>query len=140
VTNALVQIPGYHAQATFRGDGIGYAVLDEEIYGCLARRYPLRDWLPDDQILLVVPQVHKNPATCNAADPVFSVPQGSRNWILRQPDGTAWLLDAAGQRRWIEDGDTYVCLAQHYWVADARTWAEVSMFPGAADGRHATCT
>ncbi len=140
VTNAIVKIPGYHAQATFRGDGIGYAILDTGTYTCLAQRYPVRDWLPEDQILLVVPLVHQNPATCNAADPVFTLPPGSRNWILRQADGTAWLLDGHGERRWIADGTTYICLAQRYWVADARTWTQVASFPGAVDGRHATCS
>ncbi|WP_346619596.1 hypothetical protein [Blastococcus montanus] len=140
ITNAIVKIPGYHAQATFRGDGIGYAILDTSTYTCLAQRYPVRDWLPDNQILLVVPQVSQSPATCNRADPVFTLPQGSRNWILRQPDGTAWLLDANGERRWIQDEPTYICLAQKYWVADARTWDQVSAFAGAADGQHASCS
>lgn len=140
ITNAILKIPGYHAQATFGGDGIGYAILDQGIYTCLAKRYPVRDWLPDDQILSVVPQVSEKAATCNSTDPIFTLPQGSRNWILRQADRTAWLLDANGDRRWIRDEPTYICLAQKYWVADARTWNEVSAFPGAADGQDASCS
>lgn len=45
------------------------------------------------------------------ADPAAAsvVPTG-RTGIIRQPTGTAWWIDVAGRRRWIQDGETWSCL------------------------------
>lgn len=139
ITNAIVHLPGYHNELTLNGDRVGRAILDQGEYICLADKYPLRDWMFQDQYSQAISQNAAEPISCNRNVEDLHLPAGSRNWILREGSGTAWLLDSSGHVRWIEDEATYICLAQQYWVLDWREWDEITAFPWAPDGQHATC-
>lgn len=139
ITDAIVKLPGYHAELTYGGSRVGHAILDGNTYICLARRYPVRDWMFDDQYSQVILQNSVHSATCNSTLSEIALQPGSKNWILREGTGTAWLLDTTGHVRWIPDESTYICLSQRYWVLDWRTWEEITAFPWAPDGEHATC-
>lgn len=141
ITDAVIKLENdlYHAEFTSGGDKVGHAILDVDTYACLTRRYLVRDWLPQEDYLLHINQNSAFEATCDDSVPEFSAPPGSRNFILRKLDGTSYLLGADGKVRPIQDGSTYVCLAQRVFVLDARSDAEILSYPQAPIPEIATC-
>ena len=130
---------GYHAELTTGGDKIGHAILTVDAYACITRRYLVRDRVRsvDYSKYVLANSIHT--ATCPRSRPERTLPSGSRNFIMRELNNTAWFLDATGHVRWIESGGVYDCLAQRYFVIDNRNWDEITSFPWAPDGEHASC-
>lgn len=65
------------------------------------------------QGLATVQPGDREPQFSDVPDPSSQLPAGINGRILRQVDGTAWLIKREGSRlvrRWIPDGGTWVCL------------------------------
>lgn len=103
-----------------------------QLYDCLARQMPLRDWLPQSRLLAYAQSESGSIPTCNAKSPSRVLPTNSTNWILRENDGEAFFLDANSVVHPITGQGTYVCLAQHYFVLDETRPAEVAQFASSA--------
>jgi hypothetical protein len=123
---------------------VAHAVLTTSDYYCLAHQYPLRDWLPQSQLLRYALQESAYPETCDQAIETLRYVAGNEtNFILRQfagADGIAhsWFLDGASRLHPIPNGGTYVCLAQKYYVLDGRTDGEIAKFD--LESSPATCS
>lgn len=132
---------GYPDQLTRGGDGIAHRIPDGEAYRCLTRVYLIRDRASDEEVFRHIRANGTSAASCAWVDgeDEVTLPPGSRNFIMRETTRTSWLLDATGHVRWIQTGAVYDCLAQRYFVIDNRAWDEITAFPGAEDGQHASC-
>jgi hypothetical protein len=110
----------------------------------MAHKYPMRDALPyGAKVGDYWSQEHMTPQGCQMAG-TKEVSGNETNFILRQfpkapgAAGHAWYVDGAGTLKAIPDGGTYNCLAQKYYVLDARTDAEMTRM-GPVSPEPATC-
>lgn len=114
--------------------GVAYGMnlanaLDYETYDCLARRYPMRSYLPPSKLAAYGHlQESIYPATCDASIPVRNIPTNATNFILREVTGTAWFIDGNSDLHWIPDGFTFICFAQAYYVLDHTPWEQIVRF------------
>lgn len=115
-------------------DGVAHPIGDGGLYECLADRYPVRYHLePGAEFDSYATGGIGSPATCpfNVDEIVFGpgAQYGIRNVIIRQDNGEAWVVDSAGYRGPILDGESFNCLADRYYVWDLLTAEEVRRFP-----------
>lgn len=78
-------------------------------------------------------------ATCNTTTAERVLPANATNWILRNSNGNAVLLDERSTLHAIVDPGVYVCLAQRYYVLDQTTDAELDQFLGLPVNLPAAC-
>ena len=113
--------------------------IDPVVYDDFAKRYLLRDCLPVSKV-----GNYHNVESAYAARSDSSVPElpalpsNATNWILREADGTAWLVDGESRLHRIADAPTYIRLAQMYFVRDNTSAAQIDVFrsdPYAGDAR-----
>jgi hypothetical protein len=96
----------------YDNNGLAYGMnlanpADYAIYDCLARRYPMRSYLPISKLAAYGHlQESVYDASCNEALPVRIVPANATNFILRETTGTSWFVDGNSDLHWVPDGGT----------------------------------
>lgn len=109
--------------------------IDPDVYDWFARRYVLRDRLPMSRLGDYHDTESFVPAHPDSGTPELPVlPVDATHWILREVDGTAWLLDGNSRLHRIRDESTYVRLAQRYFVRDNVSSAQIDVFRSCAVG------
>ena len=103
--------------------------VDPVVYDWFARRYLLRDRLPMSKLGNYHDTEALHPAWPDRGVPELSaLPADATHWILREVDGTAWLLDGESRLHLIVDEPTYVRLAQRYFVRDHTPPTQIDVF------------
>lgn len=125
--------------------GVAYGMnlakpLDYATYDCLARRHPMRSYLPIDKLADYGHfQESIYPASCDESVPVRETPNNATNFILRETTGTSWFIDGNSDLHWIPDGGTFICLAQRYYVLDHTPWEQILQFEDPVYAGDARC-
>jgi hypothetical protein len=108
-----------------RADG----AIDPLVYDGFVKRYLLRDFLPVDKVGNYHNVESAHPAHLDTRVPELpALPSNARNWILREANGAAWLVDRESRLHWIPDQPTYIRLAQMYFVRDNTSSAQIDIF------------
>jgi hypothetical protein len=108
-----------------RSDG----AIDPLVSDHFAKRYLLRDWLPVSKVGHYHNVESAYPARSDSSVPELpALPSNAKNWILREPDGTAWLVDGESRLHRIADVPTYIRLTQMYFVRDNTSEAQIDVF------------
>jgi surface antigen len=82
--------------------GVRHWIPDGETYYCaIARGYPL---LASDLSYEQAASLQEGAAYGQCLDP-----NRAKHHVIRRTDGVAWVVDDAGVRHWIPDGETYYC-------------------------------
>jgi hypothetical protein len=103
--------------------------IDPLVYDAFAKRYLLRDFLPVRKVGNYHNVESAHPARPDSGVPEMpALPGNARNWILREADGTAWLVDRESRLHRIPDEPTYIRLAQMYFVRDNTSSAQIDIF------------
>jgi hypothetical protein len=109
--------------------------IDPAVYDHFAQRYLLRDFLPISKLGNYHSMESVHPARRDGGVPEMPpLPRDATNWILRETDGTAWLVDGESRLHRIADRPTYIRLSQLYFVRDNTCPAQVDVF---RSGRYA---
>jgi hypothetical protein len=113
--------------------------IDPIVYDGFAKRYLLRDCLPLSKVGNYHDMESAYPARLDSRVPEMpALPSNAKNWILREANGTAWLVDGESRLHWIGDGAAYMRLAQMYFVRDNTSAEQIDVFrsgPYAGDAR-----
>jgi Tol biopolymer transport system component len=113
--------------------GRAYSTTDPARAACLSRRYVLRDFvMPSSTDPLIWSSESGFEAPCPSQAPELRLPAGARNWILREPSGQAWFLNADGELEPITTGGAYIACAQRHLVLDHYPEEALEAFPGGA--------
>lgn len=110
--------------------GLALGVASDYTWRCLARKYPIRDWLPPEKLLAYWQQESEESAVCPSEVPNRVLSRNATNWILRMDNSRAYFLDEHSVLYPIDSGGVYVCLAQKYYVLDQVSDDELDQFPG----------
>jgi hypothetical protein len=103
--------------------------IDPLVYDGFAKRYLLRDFLPVRKVGNYHNVESVYPAHLDSGVPEMpALPSNARNWILREVNGTAWLVDRESRLRRVPDQPTYIRLAQMYFVRDNTSPAQIDIF------------
>lgn len=126
------------------GNYLAHEIADVPSYTCFAHRLALRDQLPAGKLFDYWTSESQDEIFCDSAttDQYF-LSGNETNVILRQyasggGPAPAWFVDGQSRLHPIPDGGTYICLAQRYYVLDARRDAEMAQYAGEETGS-ATC-
>lgn len=115
-------------------DYLAQEIRDVPSYTCFSHRYVLRDQLPFEKLLNYWHQESMDEAECDSAETTQYYMVGNEtNYILRQYASgggvaPAWFVDAESRLHPIPSGGVYRCLAQRYYVLDARSNEEMARF------------
>ena len=129
VTNAIGRFsgdPGAAYLVTDEQPNVAFGIVVGGDYICFAQQYPVRDDLQISELFWL--QEDATPAACSPG-PDRQVPLNATNWILRQGDSHAFLLDETGQIRPINSGGCYLYLADRYYVLDWTAPSQIAKFP-----------
>ncbi|MFN2506275.1 MAG: hypothetical protein ABR540_19020 [Acidimicrobiales bacterium] len=115
-------------------NGVAHRIQDGGAYECLADRYPVRYDLSPAEFSLFAPGGVGGVANCpfNIPEVVIAPDTADREYgihgtMLRQSDGTTWLIDQNGYRSPVASG-SFNCFADLYLVWDLVEWEEVQRF------------
>lgn len=115
-------------------DYLAQEIRDVPSYTCFSHRYVLRDQLPFEKLLDYWRQESMFEAECDSSETTqYRLVGNETNFILRQYASgggvaPAWFVDARSRLHHIPSGGIYRCLAQKYYVLDARSDEEMAQF------------